>query len=34
MIGVCNKHKDALFDFSGEIDGRPDTADGLKVEEK
>ena len=34
MVGVCNKHKEALFDFSGSEDGRPDTADNLKVEEK
>lgn len=33
MIGVCEKHKEALFDFSGAVDGRPDTADKLKVEE-
>lgn len=34
MVGICNKHRDALFDFSGPVDGRPETADSLKVEEK
>lgn len=33
MVGVCDKHKDALFDFSGPVDGRPDSADDLEVEE-
>jgi len=34
LIGVCKKHKEALFDFSGAVDGRPETADSLQVEEK
>ena len=33
FIGVCDKHKEALFDFSGAVDGRPKSADALKVEE-
>jgi hypothetical protein len=34
LIGVCEKHKEALFDFSGKVDGRPETADKLEVEER
>lgn len=34
LIGVCDKHKEALFDFSGAVDGRPETAESLQVEEK
>lgn len=34
LIGVCEKHKEALFDFSGAVDGRPETADSLEVEER
>ena len=32
-IGACNKHKEALFDYSGAVDGPPETADALKVDE-
>lgn len=34
MIGVCEKHKEALFDFSGAVNGRPETAESLEVEER
>tara|TARA_Y100000310_G_C20683507_1_gene817527 strand:+ start:659 stop:1027 length:369 start_codon:yes stop_codon:yes gene_type:complete len=34
MVGVCEKHREALFDFSGEVNGRPKTADSLEVEER
>ena len=34
LIGVCERHRESLFDFSGAVDGRPETADALKVESK
>lgn len=34
LVGVCEKHKEALFDFSGSERGRPETADSLEVEER